>query len=58
MRKPSLVSQLQAIDAAIRMMNSGIKPTRSERDYLADILAHIRARIEASIERERDNGKA
>jgi len=53
----SLRQQLMAVDAAVRMMQSGIKPTSSEREYLATILVAVRKRIEASIEREGGNVK-
>ena len=51
MRRFSLVTQLQAISTAIRMMNSNIKPTKAEREYLGDVLEYIREQLERAIER-------
>ena len=50
--KHSLRQQLQAIDFCLRFLRGATKPTKSEKDFITDILETIRWRIEQAIEKE------
>ena len=47
--------QLQAIRFCRRFMVNAIKPTKKEREYIADILATIEARYEKIMEARQSN---
>ena len=51
--KHSLNQQLQAILFCRRFLTKAIKPSRSEIEYVLDILDTISARIEQAMERDR-----